>query len=180
MVSGWFEEREDLLANYTRDACYGGHLTQTGWEAYERAMPEALESYDDDWLTREMAPSGYWLARYRRRLPRGGYTMVRVNRAAAARTLCQGEFNIAYVRGLARALLRRGEIDCIVHRAAPALEPRAECSGWEGQRVSLEQVLEGHRARYHPPPGDRGAWSLPTGPNCHHSIHAVDAGPPPW
>jgi hypothetical protein len=173
MVFAWREEFAELTSGYPRGQCYGKQLTEDGWVAFERAMPEALGEHDDDWLTQQMRDPAYWLSAYPRRKPSGGMTMVNYNKQDALQRLCLGEFNIAYIRGLARALLARGETDCTVYRAGPALEPRSECTAWEGQRLPLTQVLAGHRIRYHPPPGDRLAWSVPTGPNCHHSIAAV-------
>ncbi|HEX6652195.1 MAG TPA: hypothetical protein VF072_05590 [Thermoleophilaceae bacterium] len=174
MQSGWFEEREELIRTHSREACYGQQLSPLGWQVYDRAMPEALQHFDAEWLVRRMSTPQYWLSHYRRRRRYGGHATVRINPLNASRVLCEGEFNTAYVRGLARALLRRGESECIVYRAGPALEPRSECTSWEGLRFPLQQVIDGHRARYHPPPGNPSAWSIPTGPNCHHSIRAVE------
>src|SRR5207247_475152 len=55
IVAAWHEERSDLAANWPRGQCYGKQLTDVGWLAFERAMPEALADHDDDWLIGEMA-----------------------------------------------------------------------------------------------------------------------------
>jgi hypothetical protein len=179
MVSLWSEEWGELAERADRGECYGKALTELGWQSYGDAMPEALAEYDDEWLYRRMDRSEYWVPSLPRRLPRGrGWTTRRVNRQEALRQLCYGEFNVAYIRGLAHALQDRGDTHAVVYRAGEAAEPRAECSAWEGEHVPLGQVIAGHRARYWPPPGDRTAWSLPTGVNCHHSIHAVGAREP--
>jgi hypothetical protein len=173
MLDAWREEWADLSANWPRDEWpYGKQLTDDGWVAFEQAMPEALASKDDGWLVSEMSAPAYWLDRSPRKT-KNGVTMVNYNKQDALERLCFGEFNIAYIRGLARALLARGETTCLVYRADPAYEPRAECSEWEGQAFPLADVLAGHRARYFPPPGDPTVFSIPTGPNCHHSIRAV-------
>ncbi len=172
MVGAWREEWNDLTANWPRGQCYGKQLTDAGWIVFEQAMPEALALHDDDWLAAEMSQSEYWQDRSPRRT-KTGVTMVNYNKRDALERLCYGEFNIAYIRGLARVLLARGETTCVVYRANPAYAPRGECSDWEDRTFPLADVLAGHRARYHPPPGDRLAWSIPTGPNCHHTIGSV-------
>jgi hypothetical protein len=172
MLRAWSEEWTELSANFPRGQCYGKQLTDAGWVAFERAMPEALDSRDDDWLVDAMSPADYWQDRSPRRT-KNGITMVNYNKRDALERLCFGEFNIAYIRGLALALLARGDTTCIVYRADAAYVPRGECTDWEGQLFPLADVVSGHRARYHPPPGDRRAWSIPSGPNCHHSIRAA-------
>lgn len=172
MVAAWLEEWADLSANWPRGQCYGKQLTEAGWAAFAVVMPEALAVRDDDWLTTQMSPDQYWELRSPRRT-RSGITMVNYNKRDALERLTFGEFNIAYIRGLARALVARGHTDCAVYRANPAYEPRGECSTWEGKTFPLGDVIAGHRVRYHPPPGLPHAWSIPTGPNCHHSIRAL-------
>jgi hypothetical protein len=44
MASAWHAEWADLKANWPRDCCYGKQLTDQGWDAFERVMPEALSS----------------------------------------------------------------------------------------------------------------------------------------
>jgi len=175
MVGAWTDEWQMLASDYTRDACYGKQLTDAGWEAFAKAMPSALAEHDDEWLLGEMDQAEYWSDAWPRRNPSGTVTMVRYNKEDALKRLCYGEFNIAYIRGVAMALQARGDQMCVIYRAGDAAEPRSECSEWEGLEVPVAQVLAGHRARYFPPPGDRSVWSLPTGPNCHHSIRKTNA-----
>jgi hypothetical protein len=173
MLAAWCEEWADLSANWPQEQRpYGKQLTDAGWVAFEQAMPEALASKDDDSLVGEMGRVEYWLDRSPRKT-KNGITMVDYNKQDALERFCFGEFNIAYIRGLARALLARGETTCVVYRADPAYQPRSECSAWEGQTFPLADVIAGHRARYFPPPGNQTMFSIPTGPNCHHSIRAV-------
>lgn len=173
MASAFDEEWAEHTAEGSVGQCYGKDLTESGWDQWARAMPDALSDHDDDWLLAQMSPSYYWKPVRLRRRKGGGYSQVNYNLGDALRVLCFGEFNVAYVRGLARALVLRGETECEVYRAGHAAEPRSECSNWEGLRFPLDQVLDGHRARYWPVPGDRKAWSVPSGPNCHHSIRAT-------
>jgi hypothetical protein len=175
MLASWVHERDELLRQGAREECYGKRLTREGWHAFDDAMPEALEHHNDDWLFDAMASPAYWVNLFARRKPKGGFTEVRLNKPEECRRLSVGEFNTAYVRGLARALLARGESNCVVYRAGAAENTRAECTAWEGREFPLEAVLGGHRARYYPPPGERSKWSVPSGVNCHHSIRAVAA-----
>lgn len=176
MVLHWSAEWSELVDRPDRTDCYGKPLTDVGWDAFGEVMPRALAEHDDDWLVVRMDDPRYWHARLPRRGRGGrGWTSYAVNRGEALRRLCHGEFNVAYIRGLAHALVERGETHAVVYRAGPAVEPRSECSGWEGREVPLADVIAGHRVRYWPAPGRASAWSLPTGVNCHHSIHAVGA-----
>lgn len=168
MVALWLDEAADLAANWPRGACYGKQLTDVGWGAFHSAMPQALGRESDDWLVAQMNDPAFWQPYLLRR-----GTHVDYNKSEAIEKLAIGEFNIAYIRGLATVLERRGDTSCVIYRASPAYQPRGECSAWEGREVPLRDVIEGHRARYHPPPGDRHAFSVPSGPNCHHSIRAV-------
>lgn len=172
MVAHWLAEYRVLSDEGSLDQCYGKQLTPTGWSVLETAMPEALRSHDDDWLVAEMSSPEYWMSSSPRRT-KSGVTMVSYNKRDALERLVFGEFNIAYIRGLAYVLVSRGESGCLIYRANPAYEPRGECSTWEGQQFPLSDVISGHRARYYPPPGDRTRWSVPAGPNCHHSIRSV-------
>lgn len=168
MKSLWLDELADLENNWTVDACYGKQLTPAGWDAFRVAMPLALEAHDDGWLQSQMSDPQCWEPNLLRRGKPVGY-----NKADAIQKLTLGEFNIAYIRGLATVLKARGQESCLIYRADDAYSPRSECSAWEDREFPVDDVLAGHRVRYHPPPGDRRAFSVPSGPNCHHSIRAI-------
>lgn len=68
-----------------------------------------------------MSEPSYW--RPTRELRAGKQIEQRVNVEHVAAVLGRGEFNTAYVRGLATALLARGETECVVYRADSACEP---------------------------------------------------------
>lgn len=175
MVSCWEEEWASLGAIAGPMRPYGKQLTPIGWDAFADAMPDALATHDDDWLREQMSNPSYWDTHLTRKTKQG-VKLVDYNKADAIQKLCYGEFNIAYIRGLATALLGRGETVCVVYRADSAYVPRGECSEWEEKQFTLQEVIDGHRARYWPPDeGDRSVFSVPSGPNCHHSIKAVGA-----
>jgi hypothetical protein len=166
MLAAWQEERQELMAEGMERDCYGKDLTDAGWAVFLEAMPTALEEQTDVWLAAQMDAADYWQPQ--RWDKRGRW--VNYSKPYALEILCIGEFNIAYIRGLARALRAEGQEECEIYRAGEAIEKDRECTAWEGQLFPVQQLLDGHRARYWPPPGDGNAWSLPTQPGCHHSI----------
>lgn len=174
MVAMWADELASLKSGYARTEWpYGRYLTDSGIAAFERAMPQAIAEHDDDWLAQEMGHPQYWLEKAVRRTQKGGTTLVDYDKDDALRRLTSGEFNIAYVRGLASVLIERGQSECLVYRAGAAAEPRdGYCTALEDQRVQLAQILADHRRNYFPV-RDPDARPIPSGPNCHHSIRAV-------
>ena len=70
-------------------------------------------------------------------------------------------------------LIDEGEEYCQVYRSAPAWESRAECLQHDGKIYSVQEIYNGHRARYWPSPSNPTALSIPVGINCHHSIRLV-------
>lgn len=172
MTTIWTEENEALVSDGLRQDCYGSDLLPAGWAAWEVVMPEALAEYDDDWLREQMLNPAYW--REARPPTKPGYKPSPVHPKWVSKMLCYGEFNVAYIRGLATTLLTRGETECVVYRADTAAKARCECTAWEGKRFPLQQVLDGHRGRYWPKDSaDPAVFSIPSGVNCHHSIHAL-------
>jgi hypothetical protein len=175
MVTCWREEWAGLEPLARSGRPYGKQLTDAGWDSFSVSMIEALAEHDDEWLCEQMSDLSYWDTHLARNTKQG-VKLVEYNKPEAIQKLCLGEFNIAYIRGLATALIARGETECVVYRADSAYIPRGECSRWEGKQFPLQDVIDGHRARYWPPgEGDRTIFSVPSGPNCHHSIKAVDA-----
>ena len=174
MVDLWRDELASLKADFPRQGWpYGQYLTDAGRAAFETAMPQALGERDDVWLAEQMRDSRYWLPKARRAKPKGGHTWVDYDKEDALRRLATGEFNVAYVHGLASVLQERGQSECIVYRAGAAAEPRAEyCTDLEDQRVELAQILADHRRSYFPFE-DPDARPIPSGPNCHHSIRGA-------
>jgi hypothetical protein len=175
MVRLWNLENEQFIVSGRRAECYGADLLEVGWVEWEHAMPLALGERDDEWLVEQMSEPAFW--RPTREFLRAGKPIEqRVNVEHVAGVLGRGEFNTAYVRGLASALLERGESECLVYRADRAYQPRPECLALEGRTFPLQDLLAGHRARYWPPENARpDVLSIPTGFGCHHSICALTA-----
>lgn len=143
-------------------------LSDEGWREFPRIMEQAIRSGDD--VTLALALNRPGLFKDTQRRTKSGATRVRTNPEKASKTLALTEFNTWYVRGLCRRLMDEGVESCEVYRADPAANPRCECTGWEGSVFSVRDVYNGHRARYHGAGASPKALSIPSGPNCHHSI----------
>jgi hypothetical protein len=150
-------------------------LTPVGQEAYVEQLREAIRGGDEEGLCVSLARAPYW--NQMETYTRNGVTRERmINVRQAAERLAMTEFNTWYVRGLARRLLFEGATQCRVIRAAP---PRREnghcgtCLAYEGAVLRVQEVYEGHRARYWPEPGDPAALTIPFHPGCHHTIGRV-------
>jgi hypothetical protein len=97
----------------------------------------------------------------------------KINVQADAEMLAFTEFNTWYVRGLSRRLIDENIEYCEIYRAAPAYQPRGECTRYEGQKIEVKKVYFGHRAKYWPN-SNSSAFSIPAGPNCHHTIRRIN------
>lgn len=171
-----FEELDDSTRYYMREAFEAEQrdgpycpaaLSPTGLALFPELMREALARGDEVDLARALGDPVFWNVR-----DRAG-RRVNVQHAAARLALC--EFNTWYVRGLAMRLLAEGETHCEVCRGADPKWAPADCKEHEGQVVPLQLVLDGHRRRYWPEPGDDTAFSVPFTPGCHHTIRRVTA-----
>jgi hypothetical protein len=148
------------------------NLTAAGGLAFGPAMEQALRHGDEEVFIGSFLDPAYWLEDELRTSKTGKVFTYHLPAGDRARRLGLTEFNTWYIRGLARLLLDEGVQRCEVYRAETAYQPRGECLALEGETLSVQQVYDGHRAKYHPMP-DRSAFSLPTGPNCHHSIRRL-------
>lgn len=167
MVELWQAETQGFhdIFDSPQDWPLGRQLTEDGWDAYLRLMPEALARYDDEWLMQEIDNAGFWNdVLFRRGRP------VQYDKADACRKLAMGEFNTAYVRGVATVLQQRGASTATVYRAAHADENRnSYCSKLEESQVDVRQIIDDHRRNYYPQ-RDSKARPIPSGPHCHHTI----------
>lgn len=144
-------------------------LSDQGRAAFPIEMKKAIISGNEATLSQALNQSQYWLA----------YRITRTGRRTSLptgtpATVAMNEFNVWYTRGFSRRLIEEGVDTCKIYRAEQANVPRCECSKLEGKKVSVKEVYDGHRARYHPEPGDSLAFSIPSGPNCHHSIRRTN------
>ena len=143
-------------------------LSDEGWRQFPQLVKDAIRNGDDDSLAQALYRPAFFQDTQRK--TRNSMTKVRTNTDSASKRLALTEFNTLYVRGLCRRLMDEGVELCQVYRAADVDQPRCECTAWEGQDFPVKKVYEGHRARYHGREPDQAAFSVPSGPNCHHSI----------
>lgn len=146
-------------------------MTDKGLSEFPRIMEEQIKNGNEVTLENALLSSIFWkpsTTRHRKGKP----YEVSINPKSAARMFALTEFNILYVRGLARRLMEEGVEKCQVYRAEPAIEPRCECKMYENQIFDVKKIYDGHRAKYHPKPNPT-AFSIPSGPNCHHTIRRI-------
>jgi hypothetical protein len=137
---------------------FGKALTSTGRQAFINEMTRTIQNPNgnEEALALALSNPSNWID----------------HPESNAKRLAITEFNTWFVRGLCRRLIEENIEYCEVYRAGPADEPRAECTSWEGRRFRVQDVYNGHRARYWPIPNP-GIFSVPAGANCHHSIRRV-------
>lgn len=164
---------EEFLAEENSGMPYRSpRLSQEGLDAFPREMEKALREGNEESLFMALANAVYW--KKAENFHRSGRTyQKKINPVEAAKVLAYSEFNTWYVRGFSRRLMEEGETYCEVYRAAPAWQPRPECLSHEGKIFEVKLIYNGHRAKYWPSPGNPNAFSIPVGPNCHHSIRRV-------
>ena len=149
-------------------------LSSQGVGVYAELMRNAICTGNEESLEADLSYDAYWRptgsnqSRSPSRRTTNGFSY-------KAERLAITEFNTWYVRGLARLLLDEGVKTCEVYRAGAAKEPRGECAQHEGRRFSIQEIYNGHRARYWPKPGNPSAFSIPVGPYCHHTMRRVRA-----
>ena len=173
-----FEELDDTTRRYmlqefesemTGDHPYFGKgLSAAGRAAFPGLMRAAINGGNEETLGIALRRPGLWnqTETYERN---GVVRERRINVRQTSERLALTEFNTWYVRGLARRLMDEGEEHCQAYRASqPKWEP-ADCAAHENQVFSVQEIYEGHRARYWPV-ADASAVSIPFGPNCHHTI----------
>ena len=157
---------EQLSANPYRPKV----LTPAGEAVFVGIMEEHLANGTEATLMVALSPPRYWVEHGVRNTKKGPVPYF-LPSAQRARVFALTDFNTWYVRALCRVLMEAGIADCEAYRAEVAYEPRGECANLEGQILSVAEVYQGHRARYHPEGSkDPDALSIPVGPNCHHSI----------
>jgi len=146
-------------------------LSSQGLQNFPSLMEEAIKSGDEVTLGKALSNPSYWVSSFLRRT-KSGTTQVTVNPLDAAKRLGLTEFNTWYIRGLVRRLMGEGVEKCQIYRAEPAIQPRCMCKIYENQTFDVKKLYDGHRARYHPKPNPT-AFSIPSGPNCHHTIRRI-------
>lgn len=146
-------------------------LSKLGLEIFPKEMEKAIKEGNEETLADALSDLNYWHYREVSRRGTTPYTKS-IDPRKAAEALAYTEFNTWFVRGFARRLIEEGEESCQVYRAAPAWQPRQECLEHEGKIYKVQEIYDGHRAKYWPEPNP-DALSIPVGTYCHHSIRRV-------
>jgi hypothetical protein len=150
------------------------NLSPRGQAAFADIMERAIAEGNEETLVQELSDPALWIAMESYITKTGKIATRSYSANDRARRFSITDFNTWYVRGFCHRLMDEGVEECEVYRAAPAYQPRSECRTLEGGVLSVREVYEGHRAKYHPMPNP-GAFSIPVGPNCHHSIRRLVA-----
>jgi hypothetical protein len=140
--------RRAMVGELDKDLASGAmhispRLQPTAVGEYQRLLRDALRYYDDLWLEERIAPL---LVDFEtRRTPKGDVATARLPEGAA-RVLAERDFNLYYMRGIARRAIAEGHPDVEVYRARLSMEPRSESSVLEGAHIPAEQLLADLRA----------------------------------
>jgi len=166
--------REYMLKEFEKEEAGGDpyrseKMTELGLESFPDYMVKAIKDGNEVSLAADLVNPSFWQS-YETYKRAGNVHERKINPEYAAKRLALTEFNTWYVRGLAKRLMDEGEKQCEIYRAESAKVPKCECTSWEGSKFDLEKVYNGHRIRYHHKNIDRTAFSIPSGPLCHHSI----------
>ena len=175
-----FEELDDetrrwMLFEFEKEESGGNpfrssRLNSMGKEKFQEIMRNAISSGDILSLTNALSNRMFWNTTELRTT--SGITHTKNIPRNAAQMLAHTEFTTWYTRGFAKRLIEEGIDSCEIYRAEMAKTPRCKCTRLEGQTVKVKDIYDGHRVKYHPAE-DPDAFSIPSGPLCHHTIRRL-------
>lgn len=146
-------------------------MSPEGLKNISKFVEKAIKSGNEKTLASDLSKSIYWNSHTT--VHRKSTTYQRkIDPNTAANVFALTEFNTWYVHGFAKRLMSEGIEKCEIYRAESADKPRCECSKFEGRPIEVKKIYEGHRAKYDPTKNS-SAFSIPSGPNCHHSIRRI-------
>lgn len=146
-------------------------LNPIGLAAFPDLMRQAIQHDNIASLAASLSNSSYWKPT-RTYYRKGKPITQNIDPTTSAQRLAHSEFTTWYTRGMARKLKEEGITQCQVYRADSAVQPNCECTSLEGNTVSVDEIYNGHRAKYFPTP-NQGAFSIPSSPFCHHTIRRL-------
>ncbi|WP_089153797.1 hypothetical protein [Micromonospora sp. NBS 11-29] len=168
--------REYMLREFNSEQAGSPFLPPTlsaqGRTLWPTMMRNAIEFGDDDTLINDLLSTPGMFSPQEAYTRNGVPRTRKVNLRQVAERLGTSEFNTWYVRGLAARFIVEGISHVMIYRAAEPKRAVAGCTQHEGSIVSVQEVYDGHRARYWPAE-DPNAFSIPFQPGCHHSIGRV-------
>jgi len=175
-----FDERTRvlMLEEFDADQALGkvyqsNYQTPAGLAAWPGLLRDALAEHNEAWLTQAASPSAYWLDRYQRRKPNGGYTWAQVPYTASA-TLSEGQFVRYYLRALCRRA-QEGGLELQVVRMQQVEVPRPRSQQLIGELVDPTELLEDLRINM----GIETFLGIPGGPNSGIGVELVELALPP-
>ncbi len=115
------------------------YLNDTGRGRWPALLREAAISGTDDSLAAALNIGNCFKRQVERRNPKGGTRMVNVP-VTAAQTLAESQFNMYYMRALARRAIDNGTT-LTVYRAKAVANPRSESEQMIGTQLDANQVL---------------------------------------
>lgn len=139
------------------------YLTQKGIEEFFIIEKKIFKDGDVEKFIQLLTNQEYFVTRYKNKP---------VNLKHVAKQLGFSEFNTWYVRGLSKKLIDLDNKYCEVYRTMMG-KSRGPCSKFEGKKIDLIDVYNGHRAKYWPYDNSL-AFSIPFHPGCHHSIKRIE------
>lgn len=162
---------KEFNTEQSQDHYQSKSMNQTGLAAFPDIMRAAIQSGNIESLTRDLSNSSLWnLSKSRK--TKTGTADIPIKPEVEAKMVAHSEFNTIFTHGMARRLMEEGEEKCEVYRADRAHEPKCECSKLEGSIQPVQKIYDGHRAKYFPR-YNSGAFSIPSVPNCHHTIRRI-------
>lgn len=146
-------------------------MTELGKSEFLQIMERAIREGNEITLAKGLVSPDYWLRNGH--FQRNGKSYQRkIDPGDSSKRFALTEFNTWYVRGFSRRLMEEKGEFCEVYRAALASQPRPVCQDHDGKRFRVIDIYQGHRARYWPATNE-SAFSIPIGPNCHHTIRRI-------
>lgn len=116
------------------------YLNATGQELWPELLRDAASNGSDDALAAALRENRCFKDRVERNKPKGGTTMARVP-VTAAQTLAESQFNMYYIRALARRAIDDGGT-LTVYRAKEVRDPRGTSQAMIGTQLDPTYVLD--------------------------------------
>lgn len=123
-----------------RGVYLSSYLTDDGKAKWPSYLREAADTGTDDSLAHRLNAERCFRDKVERRKPKGGFTMAAVPHTAA-QTLAESQFNMYFMRALARRALDEGRA-LVVYRAKEVANPRPESERMIGTTLDAAEVLQ--------------------------------------
>ncbi len=161
--------REEMVSEINNDIkneklYISERLNQRGQMEYPKILLESAKSKNINYFIQSLGIH-YFNTHFIRRKPKGGYSRVVMPKNANA-SLCEGEFNRFYIRGVCLKAISSGQRYVTAYRARYSNNPRLESLLIEGKQFDAEKLLKDLRMYI----GVDTSLGLPPGPNSGMSV----------